>query len=181
MIDTTVIEKENLMIDPRRSVGHGHSPGIGMIHTQTIAIFLILVAAAPKPASAQVSSPVDLVKEAVEAQGGVEALRALKRIAIKGEVRHWEPEESFVAGGPPVFTDRSTFSIVWDLENGMARTDWDRAIQFPAVTRDIYSEIVTPTRGYADVAGTELVIKQADLPPPRQASDVGHPRRGASA
>jgi glyoxylase-like metal-dependent hydrolase (beta-lactamase superfamily II) len=137
-----------------------------MIRTQTIAIFLILAAAVPKLASAQVSSPVDLVKQAVEAQGGVEALRALKRVAIKGEVRHWEPEESFVAGGPPVFTDRSTFSVVWDLENGMARADWDRAIQFPAVTHDIYSEIVTPTRGYADVAGTELVIKQADLPPP---------------
>jgi hypothetical protein len=47
----------------------------------------------------------------------------------------------------------------------MARTDWDRAIQFPAVTRDIYSEIVTPGLGYADVAGSDLVINQSDLPP----------------
>jgi hypothetical protein len=152
------------MIELRRSAGR--SAGIDTIRILPIAIVLILGSVLPKPAWAQMSSPLDLVKRAVEAQGGVGALRALKRIAIKGEVRHWEPEESYVAGGPPVFTDRSTFSIVWDLENGMARTDWDRAIQFPATTHDIYSETVTPTRGYADVAGTELTIKQADLPPP---------------
>ena len=98
--------------------------------------------------------------------GGVDALRSLRRIAIKGKVHHWEPEELYSAGGPPVFTDHSTFTVVWDLGNGMARTDWDRAIKFPAVTHDIYSEIVTPERGYADVAGTELVINQSDLPPP---------------
>ena len=103
-----------------------------MIRSQIIAVLLILGAAVPKPAWAEVLSPVDLVKEAVEAQGGVETLPNLKRIAIQGEVRHWEPEESFVAGGPPIFTDRSTFSIIWDLENGMARTDWDRAIRKPA-------------------------------------------------
>jgi glyoxylase-like metal-dependent hydrolase (beta-lactamase superfamily II) len=152
------------MIDLRHSAGR--SAGFDTVRTRAIAIVLILGAAMPNPASAQAASPSDLVKHAVEAQGGVEALRALKRIAVKGEVRHWEPEESYVAGGPPVFTDRSTFSIVWDLEKGMARTDWDRAIQFPAATHDIYSETVTPTRGYADVAGTELTIKQADLPPP---------------
>jgi len=115
------------MIDPRRSAPQPR--GIGMICSQIIAILLILGAAVPKPAWAEVLSPVDLVKEAVEAQGGVETLPNLKRIAIQGEVRHWEPEESFVAGGPPIFTDRSTFSIIWDLENGMARTDWDRTIR----------------------------------------------------
>ena len=46
----------------------------------------------------------------------------------------------------------------------MARTDWDRAIQFPAITHDVYSEIVTPQRGYADVVSTELTIAQSDLP-----------------
>jgi len=111
-----------------------------MIRSQIIAVLLILGVAVPKPAWAQVSSPFDLVKQAVEAQGGVEGLRALKRIAIKGEVRHWEPEESFVAGGPPAFTDRSTFSIVWDLENGMARTDWDRAIQNRAYGHRLQSD-----------------------------------------
>ncbi len=135
------------------------------VNQSAVAIALALTCALLQRALAQVPSPLDLVKQAVEAEGGVDALRSLKRIAVKGEVRHWEPEESFVAGGPPVFTDHSIFAMTWDLENGTARTDWDRAIQFPAVTRDIYSEIVTPTRGYADVGGTELVITQSDLPP----------------
>lgn len=130
-----------------------------------VALTLLFGAGMPEFAAAQVTQPVDLVKQAVDAMGGGEALRSLRRIAIKGEVRHWEPEESYVAGGAPVFTDHSTFAMVWNLQTGMARTDWDRAIQFPAVTHDIYSEIVTPAFGYADVAGSDLAITQSDLPP----------------
>jgi glyoxylase-like metal-dependent hydrolase (beta-lactamase superfamily II) len=117
---------------------------------------------------AQTSPARDLVNQALDAMGGADALRALRGLAIKGEVRHWEPEESYSPGGPPVFTDHSTFAIRWDLKAGAARTDWDRFIQFPAVTHDVYSEIVTPRRGYADVAGTELTIAQSDLPPKGQ-------------
>jgi glyoxylase-like metal-dependent hydrolase (beta-lactamase superfamily II) len=127
----------------------------------------------PHQAAAQASGPVDLVKQALEAMGGIDAMRGLQGLAIKGAVRHWEPEESYVAGGPPVFTDHSTFTMIWDVKNGMARTDWDRAIQFPAITHDVYSEIVTPTGGYADVAGTELVINQSDLPPKGQQAMSG--------
>jgi hypothetical protein len=36
MIDTTTIEKENSMIDSRRSAGH--PPGIGVIRTRAIAV-----------------------------------------------------------------------------------------------------------------------------------------------
>jgi glyoxylase-like metal-dependent hydrolase (beta-lactamase superfamily II) len=125
----------------------------------------LIVFGLPPQAKAQTSDPLNLVKQAVEAMGGGVAMRGLQGLAIKGTARHWEPEESYVAGGPPVFTDHSTFTIIWDVKNRMARTDWDRSIQFPAVTHDIYSEIVMPERGYADVAGTELVINQSDLPP----------------
>ena len=133
---------------------------------------LLILTGAPT-ARAQSSAPIDLVRQAVAAQGGVSALRNLKRLSIKGEIRHWEPEESYVAGGEPVFTDHSTFVISWDLEHGMARTDWDRRIQFPAVTHDIYSEIVTPRLGYADVAGGDLAISQSDLPPMGQQAMSG--------
>lgn len=140
--------------------------------------FLLLVAltlgvTATQAAWAQAPAPIDLVRQAVEAQGGVDALRNLKRLSIKGEVRHWEPEESYAAGGQPVFTDHSTFVLSWDIEHGMARTDLDRAIQFPAVTHDVYSEVVTPRLGYADVAGTDLVINQSDLPPKGQQAMSG--------
>jgi glyoxylase-like metal-dependent hydrolase (beta-lactamase superfamily II) len=134
---------------------------------------MLAVFGLPHQAGAQASGPVDLVKQALEAMGGIDAMRGLQGLAVKGTVRHWEPEESYVAGGPPVFTDHSTFTMIWDVKNGMARTDWDRAIQFPAVTHDVYSEIVTPTRGYADVAGTELVITQSDLPPKGQQAMSG--------
>lgn len=134
---------------------------------------MLAVFGLPHQAGAQASGPVDLVKQALEAMGGIDAMRGLQGLAVKGTVRHWEPEESYVAGGPPVFTDHSTFTMIWDVKNGMARTDWDRAIQFPAVTHDVYSEIVTPTRGYADVAGTELVINQSDLPPKGQQAMSG--------
>jgi hypothetical protein len=147
----------------RRNVENTNQ-GIALTRTFTLLIAL-LFGAASQPAGAQAPEPMALVKLAVEAMGGIDALRSLSRLAIKGEVRHWEPEESYVAGGPPVFTDHSTFAITWDLERGMARTDWDRAIQFPAVTHDVYSEIVTPGSEYADVAGTDLVIAQSDLPP----------------
>jgi hypothetical protein len=86
--------------------------------TRALAIALLLGTALVQPAGAQVLQPQDLIKQAVEAMGGVDALRSLKRMAIKGEVRHWEPEESYVAGGPPVFTDHSTFAVAWDLEKG---------------------------------------------------------------
>jgi hypothetical protein len=145
-----------------------------MLRLISAVVFTALaILGAPCEAAAQASDPLNLVRQAIDAMGGVDALRALRGLAIKGEVRHWEPEESYSAGGPPVFTDRSTFTMVWELKNGMARTDWDRAIQFPAVTHDIYAEIVTPDRGYANVAGTELVINQSDLPPKGQQAMSG--------
>jgi len=134
---------------------------------------LVLGTAPAQTARAQTPTPIDLVRQAIEAQGGVDALRNLKRLSIKGEVRHWEPEESYVAGGQPVFTDHSAFTLSWDFEHRMARTDWDREIQFPAVTHDVYSEVVTPALGYADVAGTDLVINQSDLPPKGQQAMSG--------
>jgi glyoxylase-like metal-dependent hydrolase (beta-lactamase superfamily II) len=145
-----------------------------IVRLEPALIFAMLaVFGLPHQAGAQASGAVDLVKQALEAMGGIDAMRGLQGLAVKGTVRHWEPEESYVAGGPPVFTDHSTFTMIWDVKNGMARADWDRAIQFPAVTHDVYSEIVTPTRGYADVAGTELVINQSDLPPKGQQAMSG--------
>jgi glyoxylase-like metal-dependent hydrolase (beta-lactamase superfamily II) len=114
--------------------------------------------------TASAQAPAPLVKRAIEAMGGVNALRSIKRLSITGEVRHWEPEESYIAGGEPKFVDNSTFTIAWDLEKGAARTDWDRAIQFPGNTHDVYSEIVTPAFGYVDFVSTTVTIVQSDLP-----------------
>lgn len=127
-------------------------------------VALIIGGITPQPAPAQGPSPLDLIKQAVIAEGGADALRSVKGLTIKGEARHWEPEESYAAGGEPRAVDRSSFTIVWDLEKGRARTEWDRAMIFPFVSRNRYSEIVTPEFGYVEVAGANTGVVQADIP-----------------
>lgn len=135
-----------------------------MRRTLSLAFAVLFSGTIAQTASAQAPAPLDLVKRAIEAMGGVDAVRGIKRLSITGEVRHWEPEESYVAGGEPKFVDNSTFAVAWDLEKGAARTDWDRAIQFPGNTHDVYSEIVTPSFGYVDFVSTTVTIVQSDLP-----------------
>jgi glyoxylase-like metal-dependent hydrolase (beta-lactamase superfamily II) len=107
-----------------------------------------LLLAAPQGAIAKSMSPADLVKAAVAAEGGADALRALKSITIKAEGKHWEPEQSLVAGGEARLADEFTYSVSWDLAGGKARTDWDRVMKYPAPSHEIYSEIVTPALGF---------------------------------
>jgi len=59
----------------------------------------VLLAASQMPPAFAQSSPGDLVKQAVAAQGGADALRALKGVAIQGDAKFWEPGQSFAAGG----------------------------------------------------------------------------------
>src|SRR5438132_2847728 len=73
----------------------------------------------------------DLVKQAIAAEGGADALCALKGLAIKGEAKFWESEQSEKAGGEPRFFGDATFMVIWDLANGMARTEWDRDQKYP--------------------------------------------------
>ena len=42
----------------------------------------------------------------------------------------------------------TTLTITWDLANGMARTQWDRDMKYPAVEKIKYTDVVTPTLGY---------------------------------
>jgi hypothetical protein len=41
----------------------------------------------------------DLINSALIAMGGADTLAQVKTIMVKGTVRHWEPEQSMVAGG----------------------------------------------------------------------------------
>ncbi len=66
-----------------------------------IVVPLFALAIGSAPAAAQ--SGVDLVRQAVEAQGGAAALGAAKTAIIKGEARHWEPGQSFSATGETRF------------------------------------------------------------------------------
>jgi len=55
-----------------------------------LASIVILCVSVSHPAGAQ-TAPLDLIKQAVQAEGGAEALGNLKRIAIAADVQHWEP------------------------------------------------------------------------------------------
>jgi metallo-beta-lactamase superfamily protein len=105
----------------------------------------LLVGAGLAPAQAQ--QGIDLVKQAVAAQGGADALRNLKTVGITARGQHWEPGQSYAPGGESRFLGDSDITITWDLANGAARSAWDRSMKYPAVETIKYTEVVRPDVG----------------------------------
>ena len=65
---------------------------------------VLFALAMPLAAHAQSVAAVDVVKQAVAAVGGVQALRSVKGLSLKADVQFWEPQQSYVAGtGQPRF------------------------------------------------------------------------------
>jgi glyoxylase-like metal-dependent hydrolase (beta-lactamase superfamily II) len=108
------------------------------------ALLLGLVQAQPALAQKNGNS---LVNQAIAAEGGADALRALKALNIKADVHYWGPEQSETAGGPPRDYGTGTITMTWDLAKGMAATTFDRDQKYPAPEKLKYTEIVTPTAG----------------------------------
>jgi hypothetical protein len=117
-----------------------------MRYALLICAALLLTAIEPQPAQAQ--SVRELVNQAITAEGGVDALRALKALSIKAEAMHWEPDQSKTAGGEPRFLGMTTLAITLNLAKGMARTEWDRDMKYPAVEKVRYTEVITPAHGF---------------------------------
>ena len=114
-----------------------------------------LAAGCAVPAMGQ-SAPNELVKQAVAAAGGEQALRALKTLRLQGNARFWEPDQSILAGGLSLLTGDSKFVATWDFASGATRTDWDRT--FVGQGPQKYSEIVMPKLGFvADGKGTHAM------------------------
>jgi glyoxylase-like metal-dependent hydrolase (beta-lactamase superfamily II) len=113
-----------------------------------LSITALLLATSQMPPAFAQNSAADLVKQAVAAEGGADALRALKSLAVKGDAKFWEPGQSLAAGGEPRYLGDATFAITWDLAKGTARTDWDRDQKYPEPAIKLkYSEILLPTLG----------------------------------
>src|SRR5262245_48176464 len=119
---------------------------IRMTFARALALACLLTANSLPPAQAQ--SVRDVIGQAVAAQGGADALRALQTLSIKAEALHWEPGQSKAADGEPRFLGVSTLAITWDLANGAASIDWDRDKKYPAIEKARYAEIVTPALGF---------------------------------
>ena len=98
------------------------------------------------PASAQ--SAQELVKQAVAAQGGADALKALKTIAIKGDAKFWDPGQSHKPGGEPRFLGDATYSATGDFANHIVRIEWDRDQKYPAPEKLKYTETMSMQMGY---------------------------------
>ena len=64
---------------------------------------VLFALAMPLAAHAQSVAAVDVVKQAVAAVGGVQALRSVKGLSLKADVQFWEPQQSYVADGEPRF------------------------------------------------------------------------------
>src|SRR5262249_36275290 len=136
---------------------------------------LCLTLSQVQPSSAQ--SPADLVKQAVDALGGADALRALKTNVSKGTAKHWEPGQSNSVNGESRFLGDSNFTLSADVANGIVRIDWDRDMKYPAVERIKYSEITTPTYG-------AVIDEKGEAKPMsgiRLASQLRELRRGSPA
>jgi glyoxylase-like metal-dependent hydrolase (beta-lactamase superfamily II) len=119
-----------------------------MKYTLMISAALLMALGQGQPASAQ--SPTDLVKQAVDALGGADALRGMKTLVTKADAKHWEPGQSNSVNGESRFLGDSTVATSVDYANkdGVSvRYDWDRNMQYPAVEKQKYSEIRYPTYG----------------------------------
>jgi glyoxylase-like metal-dependent hydrolase (beta-lactamase superfamily II) len=118
-----------------------------MKYSLMISAGLLMAIGHTLPASAQ-TNPTDLVKLGVEAQGGADALRALKTLVQKGDAKHWEPGQSHSVNGESRFLGDSTVTVTVDYSNPLrVRYDWDRNMLYPAVEKLKYSEIRYPTYG----------------------------------
>ena len=93
-------------------------------------------------------SPADLVKAAVTAEGGADALKSLKGLAVKGTAKHWEPGQSYKADGEPRFLGDTAFTVDGRPGQAPRRLRVDRAMIYPPpVDSQIYRS-VTPTLGF---------------------------------
>jgi glyoxylase-like metal-dependent hydrolase (beta-lactamase superfamily II) len=106
---------------------------------------LLVATGQAQPALAQ--SPADLLRQGIEAQGGADALRAIKFVIQRADAKHWEPGQSHSVNGESRFLGDSTYTLTVDTANRIVRYDWDRDMKYPAVERVKYTEITTPTYG----------------------------------
>src|SRR6476646_7841754 len=73
---------------------------------------LLLAVGPSKTASAQ--SPNELVKQAADAIGGADALRAIKTMVSKADAKHWEPGQSHSDNDESRFLGDSTLTTTVD-------------------------------------------------------------------
>lgn len=115
----------------------------------------------------------DLINGALSAMGGADALAQVKTLVVKGTVRHWEPEQSIVAGGEMRHAADSTFEMTGDFTAHAVRVNWVKNFLYPAPRTFQFSEIVTPEAGYVLGIDSNGRNKQS-----RESNPPGHAMSG---
>jgi glyoxylase-like metal-dependent hydrolase (beta-lactamase superfamily II)/predicted small secreted protein len=103
----------------------------------------------------------DQVSRAATAAGGVDKLAAVKTLYVKGTVKHWEPEQSQVAGGEARFAADSIFEAVTDVDARTTSIDWSRKFSYPSPGQFVFTETVTPDVGYVSGIDSSGRTKQS--------------------
>ena len=131
--------------------------------------FVALMAAAcmiAGDAFAHDSDAMATVGRAIEALGGYK-LANIRAVTIKGQGRHFEPQQSRVPDGEAIPSGASTFATTIDLASGRARTEWERNLLTPVARVYRYTEIVTPEAGYVngiDSSGRTVQSRNSNPP-----------------
>jgi len=113
------------------------------------------------------------VNRAIDAMGGREALAAVRTIAMRGQHRHWEPQQSRVPEGEARFGGESTVVLTRDLATGSTRLDWDRRLLAPGKRTYRYSEVLTDGIGYVyGIDSTARTAQSAQSDPPQHSMSL---------
>jgi hypothetical protein len=134
--------------------------------TRTLCLLLLTAAIGSCATSPQRN--VDLVNRALDAMGGADSYAKVKTIAVKGNWKQWEPDQSFAPGGEMRHhANDATFEAVADYGTRSIRVDWVKDFAYPAPRTFKFSEIVTPDAGYVIGREANALNKQsADLKSP---------------
>jgi glyoxylase-like metal-dependent hydrolase (beta-lactamase superfamily II) len=145
----------------------GHAVAGACVALTTLSLVTLSCATSGGGAGADAAAP---VQRAAKALGGVERMRQLTTVAIKGSVRHWEPEQSVKAGGDMRLSADSAFTQLRDLKGGATRIEWVRKMVYPAPREYRFSEILTANGGWVEgVDSTAMPKETTQTTPPRHA------------
>ena len=118
-------------------------------------------------ACAHESDAMKTVGRAIEALGGYK-LANIRAVTLKGQSRHFEPQQSLVPDGDAVPSGASVFVTTIDLAGGKARTEWERNLTTPVARVYKYSEVVTRDAGLVNGIDSSGRTKQSrDSNPPQ--------------
>ena len=114
-----------------------------------------------------------LIDQSIKAMGGLSRLEAIQTLSLQANMKQWEPEQSFEAGGEMKFASNSSFEVKRNYRKGQIQVDWTKNFVYPTTRTYTYSEIVWPMAGYVNGIESNTRVKQN-----KESSPPGHTMSG---